>query len=517
MFPMYAPPVYAAAPPAAAPAKRSYRRRNYRGTSYQKLKRSNERMKTDRKRFRDWIKSTGPVGVPGSVRQQIVGPTYQSAEIGQRHLRRAAGYYGPGDYKSTLGRYIPPGSFSKAGSWLGSATGIPGLGSLGGWAGDQVSKYVGFGDYGPVSTNQIIDSGSGAQQLVSVNPGDRSGDICLDHTSFVANVIATTGDGVTASPFEIQGYDLNPGLVETFPWLSQIASNYELYDWEGLIFQFKPTSGEFGSSTSNALGKIIMVTRYGVNQDTSFANSIEMLNYDYSNSSKPSCGMLHGVETDNRKQNGGEMLMVRTGPPTESRTLFDVGKFYIATEGIPMGENTTAIVGELWVTYKLRLSRAKLSTALGDSIEWARVRDIATSSAMSTAPLISAQSTFNVIIENTNSTSATVTIPANQVTSGDLHMTLSIEPASGTSVVLQQVDNLVNIVRYTRDQTLQAVTGAPSIGDPDNRAIIQDDYFKIPRPDQECSFRVRLTGELPSGNHIVSYLFNQYNDAMIVD
>lgn len=118
----------------------------------------------------------------------------------------------------------------------------------------------------------------------------------MTHTEFVQNITVTSDNIGSQTPFQITSFDLNPGKKETFPFFSQIAANYELYDWEGLMFQFRPTSGEFGASAiSNALGKVVMSTRYGISHTNSFQNTIEMQNYAYASSCKPCVGIHHGI------------------------------------------------------------------------------------------------------------------------------------------------------------------------------------------------------------------------------
>lgn len=356
----------------------------------------------------DWGKGTAP-------NIERFGKDYKAANEMQRLYRNTYGYKGDGDYRSALG-YMSRGIGGLAGGALGymrGGFGGAGTGSESGWnQGARFSRYMGWGDYGPQSQNQIM--GAQAQQQISVNATDNSGDIYISHTEFVGNVVASTGAGVTSTPFQITAYDLNPGLSSTFKWLSQIAQNFELYDWQGLIFQFKPTSGEFGASAvSNSLGKVITATRYGVTQTSGFSNAIEMQNYDYANSTKPSCGLLHGVETANGSQVTGDMQVVRTGPPTESRILYDLGVFYIATEGIPMAASTTAILGELWVTYRVRLSRAKLYQSVGDDISGWFATGTPIVANFGNLPVIDASSTLGMTITGSTGTSITLAFPAN--------------------------------------------------------------------------------------------------------
>lgn len=89
-------------------------------------------------------------------------------------------------------------------------------------------------------------------------------------------------------------------------------------------------------------------------------NSVQLMNYDYSSSTKPSVGMVHGVETAN-KQQAVNMMYIRTNnDTTKSRVFTDLGNFYVCTEGVPFTAAGTQILGELWVTYRIKLSRAAL-------------------------------------------------------------------------------------------------------------------------------------------------------------
>lgn len=229
-----------------------------------------------------------------------------------------------------------------------------------------------------MQTNQII-KGSGQKPLMVNSGKDLSGDVYMSHREFVGNVTAqytnTTGAtvgsaGVAAtyqSTFNPTLYPVNAGIGSCFPWLSQIAQNFTLYEFEGLIFEYRPTSGEFGSSNSNSLGKVIMATNYDPDASP-FVSSVQMENYDYATACKPAEHMLHGIETKS-KQRLPNMLYVRTGTVTKDKVLTDLGLFQIGTEGVPYqitgtianGASGPAInVGELWVTYKVKLSRANL-------------------------------------------------------------------------------------------------------------------------------------------------------------
>lgn len=302
-------PVYVAAP--AAPRRRSYSRR--RRLPY-KVKRKLKAYRSQRRsayKYRQLIQAEMPRGSEAS--KAFWGVDYASATPASKLLRKAMNFRGKGDY--------------------------------GGDAGG----------------NQIIGGSIQKPMTVNQDPSNLSGDVVLSHREFLQNVTATGGLG-NISPFSVVSFPVNVGITTTFPWLSQIAQNFTLYELEGLIFEFRPTSGELGATGSNSLGKVVMCTQYDPDA-ADFTTSVAMENYDYSNSCKPSEHMLHGVETE-RGQRMTNMLYIRTGTSTKDKVQTDYGTFQIATEGLPLTNGTRANIGELWVSYKVRLSRAQLFGSL---------------------------------------------------------------------------------------------------------------------------------------------------------
>lgn len=288
-------------------------------------------------------------------------------------IRGRGGYIG--DLWNKYRKYIPRGIGAVAGGLLGDASK--------GWnTGADLSKAIGWGKYQLAGQHHQVGNSSvvgnqltGTGKPITVNSSDdETGDIYISHKEFVGNVKASAqipASGNILSDFTSTNYAINCGLTNSFPWLSQIAQNFTMYELQGLIYEYRPTSGEFGAAGTNALGKIVMATQYDPDAQP-FLSSISMENYDYANSAKPSQHMLHGVETAKR-QGATNMLYIRTGATERDKIFTDIGNFQISTEGIPLsgipGSTTSAIVGELWVTYRVKLSRAQLTGSyLGNNI-----------------------------------------------------------------------------------------------------------------------------------------------------
>ena len=309
-----------------------------------------------------WKSSYGKGTEPN---QWFYGSDSAHANEIQKAARKAFSYKGDGDYSLGWGsKNTGLGAGMRSG---GRAIGnMFGMGNLGQDLGGHLSKFIGWGDYGPTSTNQIIHDGAhdGSQQVISVNAGDDlSGDITIRHTEFVQNItVQASGAGNTG--FSLQSFAINPALSELFPFLSQLAQNFTLYEFQGLMVQYKPTSGEFGSAGSNSLGKVIFATNYDPDAAT-FTSSQQMENYDYANSTKPSCGMVHGIETKPSSRATLQMY-TRTGTSTKDKVFTDLGLFQVATEGIYANAAGNQVIGELWVTYTCKLSRKNLFASLGN-------------------------------------------------------------------------------------------------------------------------------------------------------
>jgi hypothetical protein len=155
-------------------------------------------------------------------------------------------------------------------------------------------------------------------------------------------------------------FNINPGIGQTFPWLAQVASNYEEYSFSGLIFEFRSTSSNALNSTNTALGTVILATQYNA-LSAPFVNKQQMENYEFAASGNPSCNIMHAVECE-KFLNPLSTLFVReldaATIANSDKRLFDLGNFSIASVGL---QGTSVNMGELWVSYDITFSKPKLS------------------------------------------------------------------------------------------------------------------------------------------------------------
>jgi len=237
----------------------------------------------------------------------------------------------------------------RAGVMKGSIKSVKGAGGyfgdfgagLGRDAGNWVSKIFGFGDYN-IKQNSLMSSGSGP-------PVFGSGSTEIKHREYLQDITSSTG-------FNIQGFSINPGLEGTFPWLSIIAQNFEVYELLGLVFEYKATSAIAVNSTNTALGTVILSTEYD-SINPPFASKQEMEAHEFTVATSPAESVIHGVECAPRMGVLDKAYLRSSTPPegTDIR-MYDKGTFYIATQGM----QAASVIGELWVSYHVRLLQPQL-------------------------------------------------------------------------------------------------------------------------------------------------------------
>jgi hypothetical protein len=228
------------------------------------------------------------------------------------------------------------------------------IGSFVGHGIQQVIKAItGFGDYN-IDQNSLMNGGLQPPEIIN---SQSKGAFIVRHREYIADVKATTA-------FTNVNYDINPGLVNSFPWLSQVASAFEEYNLRGLVYEFKSMSSDavLATSATSALGTVIMATQYN-SLVPNFTSKLVMENYEFANSDKPSNSFLHPVECS-KLLNPLMNLYIRTGsvPANADQRLYDLGNFQIATVGM---QASSGVIGELWCTFEIELHMPKLLNAQG--------------------------------------------------------------------------------------------------------------------------------------------------------
>jgi hypothetical protein len=239
--------------------------------------------------------------------------------------------------------YNTAGVLGGIGGTVGGFIGGPTGAAWGKRAGDFLGKITGMGAY-KVNRNSLMTN---CGPPVFGNAG--SGTI-INHREFIQDVTGTTA-------FTLQSFPVNPGQFQSYPWLSTIAANYEEYEVLGQVYEYKPTCATAVASTNTALGTVIFATNYDA-LDAQFMNKQQMEAYEFSTSCTPFEHMIHPLECDPRV-NVLHDLYIRTGsvPSNADARFYDIGNFQVATVGM----QASNVVGELWVSYHVRLIKPRIS------------------------------------------------------------------------------------------------------------------------------------------------------------
>jgi hypothetical protein len=235
------------------------------------------------------------------------------------------------------------GMFGGGGAPIGAAAGT----SLGA----AISRWLGAGDYS-VSQNSMVQSVKASGSIPSMHMNDQT--IIVRHKEFVKEVLSNTTFTVD------RAFSINPGNSNLFPWLSNLANNYQQYRIRGMVYHYVPTSG-MATGANTALGSVMLQTSYRAN-DSAPTSKVELLNEYWSSEAMPSEAFCHPIEC-NPAENPFNVQYVRsTGssiPTQDSPLLYDLGTTYLATSG---QQTSGQVLGDLWVTYEIELKKPILSS-----------------------------------------------------------------------------------------------------------------------------------------------------------
>jgi len=221
------------------------------------------------------------------------------------------------------------------------------------------SIITGLGDY-DLQTNSLaaaMTDGKIGNDVPLVE--NTSGPPITRHREYLGDIYSST------AAFTPITFSINPGLDQTFPWLSFIANNYEAYRFRGLLFEFKSNASEYTNSVG--LGYVAIATQYNSNS-TPFVDKKSLLNHEFSNSDKPSNSFLHPVECKPSQIVLSE-LYTRAGTPSGEFDvkMYDLGKTTIAVGGMTTGG---VVIGELYVTYEVEHYVPKTASSSGINVNY---------------------------------------------------------------------------------------------------------------------------------------------------
>lgn len=236
----------------------------------------------------------------------------------------------------------------------GLSWGIPGV--LSGNIGGSYSDVTGTGAY-KVRRNSLMNCIDLTGTVPRVRNTARGEAFVVSHREFIKDVESGNyeNEDFDSTVFTLESYNLNPANSLLFPWLSNIAGNFQEYQLRGMLVEFKTTASDL--STTLSLGTVIMTADYNVLADAP-ATKQTMENMENAGSCKPSMSLIMPIECAPSQTSVSTHLYV--GPldaEVGDLRLYDLCKIFLATVGIP---KAGVKIGELWVSYEFAFYKPKL-------------------------------------------------------------------------------------------------------------------------------------------------------------
>jgi hypothetical protein len=176
----------------------------------------------------------------------------------------------------------------------------------------------------------------------------KNGVVSIEHSEMISSVWMNP-------VFTALSFPINPANPTLFPYLSNIARNFEQWSTDSIVFHYKPMTSM--STSTPGLGSVTMATQYDVFDDV-FDERRQMLATLNAESSAPVNALSHVVRTV-KDRSQFHILKVRdAGFAEERKQMYDLATTTVAVEGGSAEFNA----GELWISYSIKFYKPKFAT-----------------------------------------------------------------------------------------------------------------------------------------------------------
>lgn len=170
--------------------------------------------------------------------------------------------------------------------------------------------------------------------------------VVISKREFVLNIQSNTGN------YDVDTFNINPGLPDVFPWLANVASAWDKYKFLYLAFEYR-------NSCSTAEPGRVLITFEPNTAASAPTSKLQQLQSPYHVVTVPWTAGSCIVPVPIMNQGGSNgWYLTRNATTTQSLGLYDVGLLHLGTEGV-----STNSLGELWVAYKVVLSQQQANPA----------------------------------------------------------------------------------------------------------------------------------------------------------
>jgi hypothetical protein len=178
---------------------------------------------------------------------------------------------------------------------------------------------------------------------INGNPYTENGSVRVRHREYLQDLPAS-------DPYLNVPFSINPGLSSTFPWLSGMARLFESYKFHKLKFCYEPTC------TTVTPGSVLLAVDFDAS-DPPPVSKTQIMSYHNAVRSAPWEGTSYTSAVSDLLKFGTQRY-VRSGAITGDIKTYDVGNFFIATQG---SVGTAATIGEIYVEYDIELYTPQIS------------------------------------------------------------------------------------------------------------------------------------------------------------
>jgi len=170
----------------------------------------------------------------------------------------------------------------------------------------------------------------------------KNGDCRIVHREYIGEVVAGAG---TPSAFNVNQYSLNPGLQQSFPWLSKIAQNYESYKFNRFQVCYET------EAPSSLGGSLVIALDYDA-LDVAPATKQQALAYRESVRSAPWSPCCHYSLQEDLHKLKSHYVRFGAAPANSDLKTYDAATINIITQGVT---TAAATCGEVYFEYDILL------------------------------------------------------------------------------------------------------------------------------------------------------------------
>lgn len=248
------------------------------------------------------------------------------------------------------------------GSKIGNAV-LPGIGGVLGHAAESIFKTItGGGDYSEVENTEATHISTPAPMNNTImglqsTPVRRQVDqmhlnglaMRVAHREYMGTVSMTNGFGYTRVPF----FPSSSGSPQPFPWLYDIAINFQKWKLLGCVVEYVPTSTNAISGGTPAVGQVAICINYdSVAVNATPTSLVNLLNTQGAVSGRPQDMIVCPLECDPgvTPTNPLYVLPYAEATPPDMH-WYSFCSLIIATQGPAAYSNC----GQFWISYDIQL------------------------------------------------------------------------------------------------------------------------------------------------------------------